>query len=439
MLILIILTIFTLVLETTIARLYTFFSPGPQSLYINLLFFTAAIIIFSGVHVLILYNIRNQIKSLFLHGKLRLKLTYSYVLIVQFILNGLLFGILYETALHLYYSTNLILMITCISYASGIVNLGILAERFFKWYFNNKNSISLLFGISTLSILVNTFLTAVFVFEVLLTQPEKVGWHTGSTFPTSVFSWISIFENLYSISFSISYILTWISTVYLMKNYAKRLGVRKFWIIVALPLLYIIGQFQPIILPLLYEFRYYEPVIFTIVYTLFFTILKVSGAIFFGIGLWAIGRKAQQPTIKSLLSMSGYGLILIFVSNQATLLISYLFPPLGIAAVCFVGLSSFLLLAGTYSAAISVANDLELRKSIRRSVLQEFELLTNISQAEMEFQIRNKVLSTMGALSSRLRENTGVDASLSSDEIVEYTNSAIQEVLRHKASRQNTK
>ena len=220
-----------------------------------------------------------------------------------------------------------------------------------------------------------------------------------------------------------------------MKNYARRLGKRKFWLLAVLPLLYIIGQFQSILLPFFYEFRYYEPINFTIVYTLFFGMLKVSGAIFFGIGLWSVGKAIQQGSIKNLLSMSGYGLILIFVSNQATLLVSYLFPPLGITAVCFVGLSSFLLLAGTYSVAISVANDLELRKSIRRSVRKEFELLDNIGLAEMEFEIRKKVLSRMNVLSSKLKEDTGVDTSLSSDEITEYTNLAIQEVLRRKMSK----
>ena len=97
--------------------------------------------------------------------------------------------------------------------------------------------------------------------------------------------------------------------------------------------------------------------------------------------------------------MSGYGLILIFVSNQAILLIAYLFPPLGLTAVCFVGLH--LLLAGTYSTAVSVANDIELHKSIRRSV-KEFEFLDNIGHAEMEFEIRKKVFSSMNVSSSQL-------------------------------------
>jgi hypothetical protein len=161
--------------------------------------------------------------------------------------------------------------------------------------------------------------------------------------------------------------------------------------------------------------------------------LKVSGAVFFGVGLWSLGKNIERESVKRLLNMSGYGLILIFVSNQAILLLGYLFPPLGLTAVCFVGLSSFLLLGGTYSAAISVANDFELRKSIRRSVQKEFELLDNIGHAEMEFEIKKKVYSTMNVLSSKLKQETGVDSSLTPDEITEYMNLAIREVLRHKS------
>ena len=160
--------------------------------------------------------------------------------------------------------------------------------------------------------------------------------------------------------------------------------------------------------------------------------LKVSGAIFFGVGLWSLGKKIERESVKRFLSMSGYGLILIFVSNQAILLIAYLFPPLGLTAVCFVGLSSFLLLAGTYSTAVSVANDIELRKSIRRSV-KEFEFLDNIGHAEMELEISKKVFSSMNVLSSKLKQETGIDSSLTPDEITEYTNLAIREVLNRKS------
>ena len=352
-------------------------------------------------------------------------------MIIQFVLNALLIAVLYETTVKLSYTTSLITILICISYLSGIANLSILSERFIKWILNNRNRISVLFGISTLSILVNTIFTLLFVVGVLLTQPSEIKWHIGSTFPIVTPS-LSNFEMLYSASFTISYLLMWIATVFVLKSYSSRLGNRKFWLLATLPLLFLIGQFQTILLPLFYQFRLQEPVAFTVAYTVIFAMLKVSGAIFFGVGLWSLGKKIERESIKRFLSLSGYGLILIFVSNQAILLIGYLLPPLGLTAVCFVGLSSFLLLVGTYSTAVSVANDMELRKSIRRSV-KEFEFLDNIGHAEMELEIKKKVFSTMNVLSSQLKQETGIDSSLTQDEITEYTNLAIREVLYHKS------
>ena len=159
-----------------------------------------------------------------------------------------------QTVVKLSYNTNLIITLVSISYVSGIINLSILAERFLKWFINNRSQVSILFGISTLSILVNTFLSMLFVVQVLLSQPAEIRWHIGSTFPI-IPTWISKFEALYSISFTLSYLLTWFATVYLLRSYSTRLGKRKFWLLVALPLLYLIGQTQPIFLPLFYEFR----------------------------------------------------------------------------------------------------------------------------------------------------------------------------------------
>jgi hypothetical protein len=425
-------SVITIVLETTVAKLYVFFSPGPQVLQLNLVFFGVAIFIFSCVHVLTLFEVKKQISSILVGQRNWLTITFRCVLIVQLVLNALLIVVLYETVTKLSYTTNLITASMCISYLSGIINLGILTERFIRWISNNRSRVSILFGISTLSILVNTLLTALFVVEVLLTQPPEIKWHIGSTFPVIPPS-ISIFELLYSTSYAISYLLTWFATIFVLKSYSRRLGKRKFWLLAALPLLYMIGQFQTILLPMFYEFRLHDPVAFTVIYTILFALLKAGGAIFFGVGLWSLGSEIKQKSVKSFLSMSGYGLILIFVSNQAILLVDYLFPPLGLTAVCFVGLSSFLLLAGTYSAAISVANDFELRKSIRRSVQKELELLDNIGHAEMEFEIRKKVFSRMKLLSSKLKQETGIDSSLSPDEITDYMNLAIQEVLQHKS------
>lgn len=102
---------------------------------------------------------------------------------------------------------------------------------------------------------------------------------------------------------------------------------------------------------------------------------------------------------------------------------------------CFVGISSFLLLVGIYSAAVSVSNDVRIRKAIRNSIEKESELIGDIGDAELDMELRAKVFSMMDKLSRRLQEDTQVESSLTDEDIRDYTNKVIQEVIRRKASK----
>jgi hypothetical protein len=80
------------------------------------------------------------------------------------------------------------------------------------------------------------------------------------------------------------------------------------------------------------------------------------------------------------------------ISNQAIVLVNVPYPPFGLVTVSFFGLASFLMFNGIYSSAISVAEDSELRKSIRRYAIEESRLLDSIGMAQMEREIEKRVL-----------------------------------------------
>jgi hypothetical protein len=434
MFILIIISIVTLILETTVASLYSFLYPGPQSLPLNMVLFASGLIIFTLSHTLILVNIRKQLRTLFKAHQHTLKLIFRYVAIVQFILSGLLAIVLFQILTYFSFKTSLIILIVSISYVAGIFNLIILAQRFIMWIISYRSYVSLLFGISTMSILLNTIFTLIFMVRVLLTQPNDIPWHVGILVP--LYSDLnSALRISYSVSFVVSYLITWFATVTVLHTNSYKLGKVKFWTFVILPLLYIVGEFQPFFLPLLSEYRYADPVAFTVVYTLIFSMLRFTGAFFFGVGYWSMARKIEQKSLKSFLNISAYGLILLFVTNQATLLLNTLFPPLGLMTACFVGLASFLLLVGTYSAAVYVSNDVTIRKAIRTSVKKESRFIGQIGDAELHVRLSTKIHSVMNKLPKSSQEDTQVESSLTDDDIRKYTDEVIQELRRSKNSK----
>jgi len=138
--------------------------------------------------------------------------------------------------------------------------------------------------------------------------------------------------------------------------------------------------------------------------------------------------------------ISAYGLLLFFASNQPFGLTLVPFPPFGLATISFVGLSCYLIYLGIYSSALSVANDVQLRKSIRKSVEQQSDLLDKIGTAEMEHQIQDRVLVLTKDLSYEIAQTTGVQSSLEDEqEIREYLETVIQETkLKKQEDTRNT-
>ena len=132
MFVLIVVSVVALVLETTLARLYVFLYPGPQSLQLNILLFTVGITIFLFCHFLILVNIRKRLRGLLGDTSHKLKIIFRFVTINQLILSGLLLLVLFQILVDFSYKNSTIMVIVSISYLSGIINLSILAERFAK-------------------------------------------------------------------------------------------------------------------------------------------------------------------------------------------------------------------------------------------------------------------------------------------------------------------
>jgi hypothetical protein len=126
------------------------------------------------------------------------------------------------------------------------------------------------------------------------------------------------------------------------------------------------------------------------------------------------------------------GFVLLFASNQAIVLIIAPYPPFGLITISFMGLSSYLVLVGIYSAAISVCLDVGLRKSIRRSVEEHSRFLDSIGSAQMDQGIQEVVLKMTKEYSDQLAEDTGVESSINEDEMNQYVNKVMKEISANK-------
>ena len=90
------------------------------------------------------------------------------------------------------------------------------------------------------------------------------------------------------------------------------------------------------------------------------------------------------------------------------------------------------MLIGIYSSAVSVAQDSRLRRAIRKSVQRQSSLLDKIATAQMQQEIENRVLSTIKSQAENLRSETGIETSLDENEMREYMNEVIANIMTKK-------
>jgi hypothetical protein len=71
-----------------------------------------------------------------------------------------------------------------------------------------------------------------------------------------------------------------------------------------------------------------------------------------------------------------------------------------------------------------------LRTSIRRSVTEQSKLLDSIGTAQMDQELQSRVLTVTKKLSDKMEEETGVEASMTEEDIKEHIEMVRKEIHR---------
>jgi hypothetical protein len=367
-----------------------------------------------------------------------LNLLYKSVTITQYLLSGIILFVLLQILVFSEFYTSAIGVIAVISYLMAIFMMMFLSLRFFSWYRLHKNRVVLFYLLSTITLTIN----AIFSFALILTIspgiPPLVGESqiVGMTRPIAAIPLATALNNGNIVTAILSFILLWVATAFLLREYSKRIGRIKYWILVSIPLVYFLSQFPALFFNIFDFLIMSNPTLFGIVLTLIFNLSRIAGGVLFGVAFWTIARHLPNNTaVKSYMIIAAYGLIIFYISNQAGSSLFQsggVYPPFGFLTIAIIGLSSYLMLMGIYSSAISVAQDSRLRRAIRNSVEQQSSLLDKIGTAQMQQEIENSVLSTIKSQAENLRTETGIDTSLDEEEIKEYMNEVIAKILPKK-------
>jgi signal transduction histidine kinase len=214
----------------------------------------------------------------------------------------------------------------------------------------------------------------------------------------------------------------------LLHTYSKKLGKVKFWTIITIPIASFLSIFV-IVTPFVQSFsNAADSTSRIVVDALGYTLPAVVSSILFGLPFLMIARSLSHSIIlKDYMIIAGSGFALFALATTGNVMLAS-YPPLGLASVSFVGLSSYLILMGIYSSTISMSEDTKLRQVIRESAVDESKLLVSTGSAQMEKKIEKKVIDMAKDHASNMTKQTGVQLSLTEHDMKQYLSTVLKEI-----------
>jgi hypothetical protein len=353
--------------------------------------------------------------------------------IAQYALTSIIVIVVLEVLFSSLYHRDLLIASTTISDGAVIFLTALLAWKLFSWYeIHKKQSLVLLFGLAA-ALIAFTSTSYLFWSDAVLAMKASV------IFPESEVTFnpgyeesspLNLLDYVLHGTLTAFVLLLWGGTVLLLYHNFKRIGQVKFWVLVTLPVISFMGILTVIyqelaptsLAPILTPSNLMIPI-----WLLYYSGLSMG--VIIGLSFILIGRFLKHGTYsRDYMIITGFG-FMIFVWAYSAILTQTAYPPYGIATISSLPLSLFMILNGLSYSAISVAQDQTLRRSIRKSV-KDMKFLEGIGTAQMEQELQKKVLTIAKENSDVMTEETGVQPSLTEDEMKDYLDMVANEIKR---------
>jgi hypothetical protein len=356
---------------------------------------------------------------------------------VQYILTAILLLAMVQVFFGAYF-TGLLIATTTISYCVVISITVILTVRLFSWFKISKSAVVLLYALASAVITINSVDTILLFNGVLIEKPELTTYESEVIFAIGFEEGSAMYNILTFQNYTLtSYIfLTWGGTILILRHNIQRVGKARFWILVTLPLIYFTSYYVSLYQELFPTSMVTEAISDNfMIPILLYTYSYIVCGVLFGMGFLSVARRLGKTTdVRDYMIITAAGLIIFFSAGQTTVL-QAAFPPYGIANVSMVALSYFLILSGLHYSAISVAHDVRLRNTIKKSMMREYGILDSIGTAEMEEELRTKVVTAIKSNAHLLKEESGISPSLSDEELQVYVKRVLQEIKTARSMR----
>ena len=371
------------------------------------------------------------------------KITFVAILIVQLAIMSMLFIIYGQIKISSLYYSAVFYTIIYLSLFSSATFLAIAAIQFLRWFVRGKNYLVMIYALVMIVLCTNSIIGVVYIAQVSLSHANTIKYKSCSVMMGVLVNpnpeAINTLANLYDITSFFSFVLAWLVTALMLKEYTKHRNKLVYWIIFVLPLIFFLSRYEVA----LYYFSSHQVdnILNSInlnsdIYgyqtlnTLLNSNLQVGGA-FFGIAFLTIATKltSEREQRKSLI-ITGIGIMFLFASKDISALIISSYPPLGVVSIAFMGIASYMVYAGIYNSAILAARDKKLRRELREKIENNMKLLRSIASSQDRLEMEKNVKELMTISTHLQKENEQHE--LTENEIRELVNDVILELKKKK-------
>jgi hypothetical protein len=352
-------------------------------------------------------------------------ITYFIVSLIQYLIIALLIVTILQIEILKQYNSIIVLVSILLSLFLSVGLSAVLAFRFLLWIKYKRDYLIVAYTIAAILLTTNSIFVALFMSLEMQGKPIIIDSSRAAISTTSVRNY-DIRQFQANLSFA-SFVSLWAASIFLLRRYRKKWGTIKFYVIISIPLVYYLGILQFTFSNLLVHYdilNIFQVYTFNVINSI---LTKPVGGILFGVAFWMVGRSVNNKNISDYMKISALGIVLLSVSNQDAGLYLLPYPPFGLPTITFAGISSYMLFVGLYHSAISISLNSELRKSIEKSVEQEFSFISKLGMSQMEHEIQTRVKRITKRSAKTLEENSGVQVSLESEDIDAYIKLVIKE------------
>jgi hypothetical protein len=303
------------------------------------------------------------------------------------------------------YYLDLLKLQTYISHLSALVFLSLLVFLFGRWFASKRSYSVILYTISLFLVSLNLVVSLIYLetylsgAEIPTVKPYPIHSYVIDFVGVQPPGWVAgvlIGESLgtaFDILSLSSFLLMWVATAILLRQYRHKMGRTKYFSLMSIPLLYYIFPFQNYFGDAFLSMLQSSPVFFSILYVLIFSASKQVGAMLFGIVFWTASSLVHDERIRKCLLTSSVGIVMLFGSVQIESLQYHVYPPFGLVTEAFIPIGAYLLFVGIFISAKNISRDAEVRKEFYESASSQLTLLKTIGVSQMEKELEGKVKS----------------------------------------------